>query len=138
MMGAEQSHKGMTAPESEEVTALKVDSGQSAARPMIPVLACKIQNEDSSLARIMAEAPPAVHLDSELMIDVVTTLEEFLGEQKKRLHPRAKAEIIVQLYELMKEREIGSMPPIARFKLVTPLLSKALSLAEEDGFPQTG
>lgn len=88
--------------------------------------------------KLIAEAPPATRLDGDLMIDVITTLEEFLAEQKKKLPPRAKAEIIVQLYELMKEEEEKGTPPMARFKLVAPLLSRALTLAVDEPLPKTG
>ena len=88
--------------------------------------------QKSSIKEILKNAPSAEHLDGDLMIDVVTTLEEFLIEQKKRLQPRAKAEIIVQLYEIMKENEEEANKPVVKFKLVTPLLSKALSLAVND------
>lgn len=80
---------------------------------------------------IATQAPPIVHLDRDLMTDVITTLEEFLTEQKKRLDPEAKAEIIIQLYELMKEEEAKASPPAARFKQVAPVLSKALSMAKD-------
>ena len=86
----------------------------------------------------IAEASPVIHLDGDLMIDVVTALEEFLNERKKKLNPRAKAEIIVQMYEMMKEEEAKGTGTMVKFKLITPLFNKALKMAEDDRLKKTG
>lgn len=102
------------------------------------ILAGQEPGLSAATEQTIAEALPAAHLDGPLLIDVIVILEEFLSEQKKRLPPRAKAEIIVQLYELMKEKEEEGSQGLSKLKLLTPILSRALSLAVDEPLQKTG
>ena len=57
-------------------------------------------------------------IDRRVLLDVVETLEEILDSAKKSLPPKAKAELIYQLYQLVLEEEADNRKPLRIFKLV--------------------
>lgn len=62
-------------------------------------------------------------VDRQALLDVVETLEEILADAKKKLSPKAKAELIYQLYQLVLEEEADSKKSLRIFKLVQGALS---------------
>ena len=57
------------------------------------------------------------------MLDVVETLEDILDSAKKKLPPKAKAELVYQLYMLVLEEEADNRKPLRIFKLVQGALA---------------
>lgn len=55
---------------------------------------------------------PPVGMNKDLLQDVVETVEEFLIEDGSGLAPRAKAELVYQLYMLLSEEETDAKQPL--------------------------
>lgn len=51
------------------------------------------------------------NIDKDVLTDVVMALEDMLQEKSKKLPPRAKAEVIYELYMLMIEEEAEARKP---------------------------
>ena len=69
--------------------------------------------------------PNTPHIDTSLVADVIEVLEEFLKEEGKSLPPKAKAEVIGQLYELMLEKEEETTKPVRMLRLIKNAMAKA-------------
>ncbi|UQZ90852.1 hypothetical protein C4J81_17205 [Deltaproteobacteria bacterium Smac51] len=105
-------------------------------RPALKVIDTQAANDIQELSpkaqKMLADAPPITYLDGALLVDVVMALEEFLIERKKVLHPRLKAEIIGQMYQMVKEEEAKGSEARAGLRIIAPLLSKALDSATDE------
>lgn len=71
-----------------------------------------------------AESSPgsSVAIDRQVLLEVVETLESILNSAKKKLPPKAKAELVYQLYMLVLEEEADNRKPLRIFKLVQDAL----------------
>jgi len=64
-------------------------------------------------------SPANLELDQQILLDVVETLEEFLQGSKKNLPPKAKAELVYQLYRLVMLGEADvKQQPLHMFRLI--------------------
>lgn len=69
------------------------------------------------------EAATSGHINRDILYDVVETLEEFLQEWGRELPPRAKAEVIYQLYEMVLEDEDAAKKPARILRLIKGALA---------------
>ena len=62
-------------------------------------------------------------VNKDVLLEVIEVMEEFLITAKKSLPPKAKAELVYQLYMLVIEEESGSLQPVPMFRLIQGALA---------------